>query len=200
MRVIMGRANTKRVWDDLTPERGWSAIDEATGQLEDFDLPNDSWRDKWERSWLASIPKQNDLSVLIPDLLWQGGFPRDWQDIKKRGIKCIINVSEMQHRAPDFDGEIINWQIDDGDLPDLFILDAVSTKIAQNIKDKVPTLVHCTMGLNRSGLVNALSIIKLTGWTGWKVIQMMRSARNKDVLCNGQFEDFVLQFKVREPK
>jgi len=202
-----------RIWDDLTPERGWTGekgeslwcnkcfedghVADDCPDVDGNSVPDTAWRAKWEKMWLAGFPKQNDMSVIVPDLLWQGAFPRDWDDIKAKGIQLIVNVSEMPHYAPPFAGEVIQWHIDDGEVPDLFVLDAVTTKVAQSIKDKKAVLTHCAMGLNRSGLVDAIALIKLTGWSGSKVIDALRTARNSDVLCNSRFEKFVREFRVR---
>lgn len=50
-----------------------------------------------------------------------------------------------------------------------------------------PTLVHCQAGLNRSGLVTALSFI-LDGHSAADAIDRLRERRSPAVLCNPSFE------------
>lgn len=52
--------------------------------------------------------------------------------------------------------------------------------------DHGPTLVHCQAGLNRSGLLAALSLI-LRGWTAEDAVRKLRDTRSPAVLCNRRF-------------
>jgi len=204
------------MWDDLRarsalrgPDDGprWAKAERSFQDWTDADeaelderLANSSRVNPMERFWSPQREGRNDHAQLIDGKLWQGAFVVDWKDINALGIRCVVNVSETEHpiNKSRFTGQIVNWQIDDGDeMPDLFILDAITTLVAQNVKNGIPTMVHCAAGLNRSGLVNAIALIKLTGWDGRKVISVMRDARDPMVLCNDVFEKFVLDFKVR---
>jgi protein-tyrosine phosphatase len=58
----------------------------------------------------------------------------------------------------------------------------------------LPVLVHCQMGLNRSGLVAAIALID----SGEAVdvndaLRTLRRARSKDVLCNPDFVAYLRQ-------
>lgn len=52
-------------------------------------------------------------------------------------------------------------------------------------------LIRCQAGLNRSGLVLALILIK-DGWTPAQAINLIRESRGQDALCNSQFEQWLL--------
>lgn len=54
------------------------------------------------------------------------------------------------------------------------------------------TLVHCQAGLNRSGLVSALALMKL-GRTPREAIDLLREKRHPIVLCNEAFENWLLE-------
>lgn len=56
---------------------------------------------------------------------------------------------------------------------------------------KGPTLIHCQAGLNRSGVVSALVLIR-QGHTPAEAIALLREKRSPAVLCNLAFESFVL--------
>jgi len=55
-----------------------------------------------------------------------------------------------------------------------------------------PTLVACQAGLNRSGLVSALALIKM-GRTARDAIALLREKRSPFVLCNPSFERWLLE-------
>lgn len=57
-----------------------------------------------------------------------------------------------------------------------------------NAGDKV--LVHCQAGLNRSGLITALVLIKL-GYEPEEAIDLLRTQRTTEVLCNASFEAYI---------
>jgi len=51
--------------------------------------------------------------------------------------------------------------------------------------------VHCTAGLNRSGLIVALVMIQL-GWDAKGAVAHLREIRSCSVLCNETFHDRVI--------
>lgn len=53
-----------------------------------------------------------------------------------------------------------------------------------------PTLVHCQAGLNRSGLLGSLALIK-GGRTPDEAIALLREKRSPAVLCNTAFERYL---------
>jgi protein-tyrosine phosphatase len=57
------------------------------------------------------------------------------------------------------------------------------------------TLVHCHMGLNRSGLITAM-VLRLAGYTPEEAISTLREERSPAVLCNSVFEKFILHSQL----
>jgi protein-tyrosine phosphatase len=55
-----------------------------------------------------------------------------------------------------------------------------------------PTLVHCQAGLNRSGLVTALTL-RLLGHRPEDAVAMLREKRSPACLCNEEFERLALE-------
>lgn len=53
------------------------------------------------------------------------------------------------------------------------------------------TLVHCQAGLNRSGLLSALVLVR-GGMSPGKAIDLLREKRSRAVLCNRTFEQWLL--------
>jgi len=138
------------------------------------------------------------MTAIIPRSLWMGGTPDSWASVRARGIRAIVNVSELPTPtfAP-FKGWTVDWPIDDGPLPDLAKLDRVSSLVVRNVERRIPSLVHCACGWNRSGLLVGVALVKLTGWDGGRVVDALRALRSKDVLCNRQFEDYIIRYKAR---
>lgn len=59
-----------------------------------------------------------------------------------------------------------------------------------------PTLVHCQAGLNRSGLLAALVLMRL-GLPAQHAIALLRVKRSPAVLCNKSFEEYLLSSTLR---
>lgn len=53
-------------------------------------------------------------------------------------------------------------------------------------------LVRCQAGLNRSGLVTALILIK-SGLNAESVIELLRDRRSEYALCNGEYEQWLIE-------
>lgn len=58
---------------------------------------------------------------------------------------------------------------------------------------KGPILIHCSMGLNRSGLITAIYLV-YQGWTADEAINLIREKRSPAALCNPHFEEYVRRF------
>jgi hypothetical protein len=52
-------------------------------------------------------------------------------------------------------------------------------------------LVRCQAGVNRSGLVSAL-VLMIQGYSPEEAIELLRSRRGRQVLCNAHFEQWLL--------
>lgn len=58
-----------------------------------------------------------------------------------------------------------------------------------------PTLVHCQAGLNRSGLLAAVALVR-GGMVPSEAIDLLRSSRSPAVLCNPLFESLVMEYQT----
>lgn len=104
-------------------------------------------------------------------------------------------VIDLEHEAPwcDFDGEIhIHWPIDDGPMPDETTALALGEFAAECVRLGAKTLIHCSAGLNRSGLITALALCAL-GYEPRAAIARIREARSPWCLFNRDFERFILR-------
>lgn len=138
------------------------------------------------------------LVTHVQDNLWQGGC--------KQGVRLpdqfhhVISLYpwEQYKLGPDTGRDEITMY-DAGSLPDLAQLHEIAELVNEK-KAEGPTLVHCQAGLNRSGLVAALSLIlEDEDRTPEEAINLLRSTRCEMVLCNKTFEKYLLEYDRSEP-
>lgn len=141
------------------------------------------------------------------DPLWSEVLPGLWQggtldgDVVGRAKDAYITPNDFdtvitmyQHANPadwfvrEFRYCIYDFNMDHFPVEELF--DVV--KIAhQDWKRGKKVLVRCQAGLNRSGLVMALVLIR-DGYSAYEAITMQRNARSNYVLFNQKFVEFLL--------
>jgi protein-tyrosine phosphatase len=117
--------------------------------------------------------------------LWQGGTPNS--------LKQYDVVVGMEHEPTDrvyarvkFEGIHIWHPINDWEVVDGHALRSIAAFVADRIEIGDRVLVHCSAGLNRSGVVNARALMWL-GYTADEAIAMLRKNRYQSVLCNPKF-------------
>lgn len=105
-------------------------------------------------------------------------------------IKYVISLYPWEQYALAEDVERHEFRAYDGvDTPEE--LDQIVDLAIECLK-KGPTLIHCQAGLNRSGLIAALVLIRDQGMDPQEAINLLRDKRSPLVLCNQSFEDFLL--------
>jgi protein-tyrosine phosphatase len=136
----------------------------------------------------------DNLSPIIPNLLWQAGEMRDHPErIGEESIDTILNLShfpdpeEIQRYALEY----LHWGFDDEDVPDLEALWRTVNWVCGALRAGRRVLVHCDAGLNRSGLVCALVVRVLHGVDGKTAITFIRICRSKWALCNETFVTYI---------
>lgn len=155
-------------------------------------------------------PRHNDLpnqlwTETLPNL-WQGGTldvygREDWFDqaniigkeITKKDFDCVYTFYASADPADWFVKELrfgfYDSSLTDFD-PEENLLDIV--KMAhKDWKSGKKVLIRCQAGLNRSGIVMALVLIR-DGYEPADAIKLMRDKRSSWVLCNKNFEDYLL--------
>jgi hypothetical protein len=134
------------------------------------------WFDEGELLTLSAVS-------FIADNLWVGGCPTGRVDEYTAILDlwgygdyvCSEAVDRRKQRLLDID-----------EMPDLDLVHELAEWVNQK-RLIGPTLVHCQAGLNRSGLVAALALIK-SGMTSDAAISLLRTQRDEYVLCNQTFE------------
>lgn len=134
----------------------------------------------------SRIPYRMPVISQITETLWMGGVEPGL--VLPDFIENVVNLSP-------FGGYVVEHQIqsklayrmDDSNTQDLSDVYSLSNWVACR---PGPTLVHCHMGLNRSGVVTAGALM----WSGWSAnaaINTIRAQRSPAALCNSHFVDFL---------
>jgi len=122
--------------------------------------------------------------------LWQSSVPRnekDWGEIKSKGVEAVFDLEGyITYPAPG-DMLLICWPIEDGDLPDLNILEELAQLAYNLIKKDKTVLVHCAAGINRSSLLAGVILQKL----GMRDVVVYLRERRPGALSNPTFADYL---------
>jgi len=131
--------------------------------------------------------------------LWQGG-ERDLHEALARNVKVATFAAwefKPQNVGSGFTCYFGPFR-DAGSMPPAEIEEtrAIAKRLAEALVRHLLRGEHvislCSQGLNRSGLVSALAIMELTGWTGEDTIKLIREKRSMFALNNGLFVDLIL--------
>lgn len=122
--------------------------------------------------------------------LWMGGCPRDYAPEHFKFIFCLYPWEP--YGTHDHQVHMRLQMFDHGELPDRVLLNALADMV-NLARATGPTLVHCQAGLNRSGLVTALALIR-GGLPPEAAITMLREKRCDAVLCNRAFDGWLRDY------
>jgi len=123
-----------------------------------------------------------DVTRIAPRL-YQGSMPKVGHSVRRCGFDVLVLTAE-------------EWQPPDSAYPGVTVLRvpltdhgnplserawnaavATSRRIALHLRQGKRVLTTCHAGLNRSGLVNVLTLHRLTGIAGKKLVPYLRSVR-----------------------
>jgi hypothetical protein len=161
-------------------------------------------REELERPRHAVMPRKL-WTETVPNL-WQGGTLDEWaSDEWYSGGKVLLNKITTK----DFDSvytlyasaEPVDWFVKEvrlgfydsamGDFDPETELEDVVKMAHKDWKSGKRVLIRCQAGLNRSGIVMALVLIR-EGYSPEEAITVMREKRSDAVLCNKHFVDYLL--------
>lgn len=122
--------------------------------------------------------------------LWTGGTPAmDFAIVE--GFDKILCLYPWESYPTSPDQEKVEVELYDSLDQAFDQIEDLSDLVAGWVVGGSRVLVHCQAGLNRSSLVSAITIRKLTGMSGEDVVARMREKRDSQVLCNSAFEKYV---------
>ncbi len=149
-----------------------------------------------------------DSDLIMPGL-WQGRRPPEGTYLSERGFTLLILCArEWQPPATDFPGVHVFYAPND-DSPALPLTSeglALAMRAARTaaaaIQNGGLVLSSCWAGVNRSGLVSALTVHYLTGCSGDDAIRLIRRKRRPRMghrpLSNAQFTEVLRRLPSRD--
>lgn len=130
-----------------------------------------------------------DMPVIshIVDNLYLGGFHSELY--LPNNIQTVVSLyADERYKT------ISNLEHHEIQMEDAYYIDTEALKKARDLVlaglEKGPTLVHCYMGLNRSGMVSAYTLMS-QGFSAGDAISLLRDKRSPAVLCNEAFHDWL---------
>ena len=145
--------------------------------------------------WIG-VGRSARLSEIIQDRLYQSGLP-DEVLLKKKQIDVVVNLTERNHLPPLPGALSLTWPVDDGDLPDLAMLQSLSTWLANLLRTtNKKILVHCVASVNRSSLLIGCILHELLGLKGEALIRHLEEKSGESViLTNQRFREYLLSLR-----
>lgn len=129
-------------------------------------------------------------------------MPVEGSELGKAGFRVLVLCAEeYQPPAARFPRlEVIYAPNDDSGQPFTALQAAIANMAAHRVADyvrrKQHVLVTCMMGKNRSGLVTALALHHLTGWSGKDCVARVR-AKRPIALSNEAFVHYLEKMPAR---
>ena len=116
--------------------------------------------------------------------LWQGSVPEPGTYVAEAGFDVLVlSAREHQRSSIYYPGvQVLHAPNDDNERypftrEKLRIALHAARQSAEAIKEGKSVLVTCAAGLNRSGLISALTLHFLHGWSGAQCIKVVREKR-----------------------
>jgi len=138
-----------------------------------------------------------ELFEILKDQLYQSGAPEapaEWTPIHDRGIDVVVDLyGTLDPGVPTEANSILYvfWPIEDhAELPDMAIMDVLVDGVVRLIRLGHKVLVHCHKGKSRSGMFDALVVMRLLGISGAEAVDLVRRQR-PGALHNAVFAAYV---------
>ncbi|MHB8375830.1 MAG: protein-tyrosine phosphatase family protein [Dehalococcoidia bacterium] len=147
-----------------------------------------------------------ELFEILEGQLYQSGAVEgagDWQPIHDRKIDVVVDLfGTLDPDVPTQANSILYlfWPIEDhAELPDLRMLDALTDLAVREIREGHKVLAHCHKGKSRSGLFNAIVVMKLRSVDGQRAIDIVRQGR-PEALGNTSFVAYLESLSAPSPR
>jgi len=125
--------------------------------------------------------------------LWIGSAPPPGRVLRVLGVQtlvlCAAECKEDQSPPTLFEGvEVIYAPFDDPMIPgaeEFHMAELAAGHVADRVRAGRRTLVTCFQGHNRSGLVCALALHRVLGWSGERAVAWVRDRRARSLRNQG---------------
>ena len=160
--------------------------------------------DLYAPAWVSADQEPKELHSEILEGLWMGGTDdEDTTDYGKElpgfdhGVPfdAVVTLYAWAHPMP-WGIEELRWGFGDGDMSyvDIDRLNRVVAWAHDRWQAGDRVLIRCQAGMNRSGLITALVLMK-AGFTAEAAIALLRSQRSEVVLFNDHFVDYLVSLE-----
>lgn len=150
-----------------------------------------------------------DADQIVPGL-WQGSIPPLGDVLARHGFDVVVLCAvEWQFPSDMFKGVAVIHapNNDDGSELTRNQLDTAiraAKQVTSRIRDGQIVLSTCAVGMNRSGLVSALTLHFLNGWSGWYCREVVRAGRKftdgRKALSSQYFTDALMNLPGIDPE
>ena len=145
---------------------------------------------------MRGVARHGNTSFDVPYIshiegnLWQGGCATGL--VLPKHILHVVSLYPWEHYTIEHDIRSLSmhWLYDDLEGPPP-IVHTIAAYVA-GCMSSGPTLLHCQAGLNRSSLIAALVLMKVSDRSPREAIDFLRAKRSPAVLCNPSFEKWLL--------
>ena len=142
------------------------------------------------------------MGQLVPNL-WIGDGDAQPDDAFDIGFDVVVNLTgytRKKIKAP-IGRTYIAWRIDDSptDLPDEGMLRSIVDLVEDAVRAGRMSLVTCSAGLNRSGMVTGL-VLRRLGHGPQEAVDLLREVRGPWALSNELFAEQVRRGVARSPE
>lgn len=163
--------------------------------------------DLYAPQWVSADQEPDELWTEILPGLWMGGTDdEDWLNTQKElsdfehniPFQSVVTLFAWAHPMP-WGVEEVRWGVADGAMH--HVDEQRLHRIAEwaydrwQAGDKV--LIRCQAGMNRSGLVTALVLMR-ANYTAAEAIALLREQRSEVVLFNNHFVDYLVSLDPSE--
>lgn len=149
----------------------------------------------------AALERGQDGAFSVPLIshikgnLWMGGC-KDGVRLPDEFVYVFSLYPWEKYQLPEGCKRREVTMYDAGSMPDIEQLHEIANEVNACVA-RGRTLVHCQAGLNRSGLVTALSLV-LNGMEPNEAISLLRDKRCPVVLCNETFERWIQSYVLED--
>jgi protein-tyrosine phosphatase len=143
------------------------------------------------------------IYVIIPGKLYQSRttvgleFTDAFEALDDLDVTVVANLwSPKDKRIEQHVSKYLDWPMPDGKYPDFELYEQHAQDLARLISKGEVVLTHCHAGRNRSGLLNAITLMILTGMSGKQAKEFIQ-AKRPGALANQTFCDLLDELEIQ---